>query len=343
MTIRFTCAGCGSLLKIKDDLAGTDGKCPKCKTEFVVPEPEAEEDSGDSAELLVSAEPKESNSKGKSSAEKPREPVAEKTVEKPSKPKPKKSAGADDFDPADFLMGGEAGSRRPAAPIEDLGEPEERPRRAAEESKPKRGMSKPPSSSEMATTAASGISASAHAKEMMMKAMEDSRLHAGELPPEEEKPGFDWAGFFQEYGVKWGGGLIFGLVLCYGLYLMFDSMMGSRLKLPKLGYVTGTVTLDGQPLAGATVYFAPIDATMADSKKERARTSMGVTDEKGHYTMTYLPNVQGVAIGKCRFWVDKVTPEKGQVVPAEFSEAKMQVKEIQPGTNPPFAIDMKSN
>ena len=54
MTIRFTCAGCGSLLKIKDDLAGTDGKCPKCKTEFVVPDADDQE-SSDSVELVVAA------------------------------------------------------------------------------------------------------------------------------------------------------------------------------------------------------------------------------------------------------------------------------------------------
>ena len=37
MTIRFTCNECGSVLKIKDELAGTRGKCPKCKAEFIVP------------------------------------------------------------------------------------------------------------------------------------------------------------------------------------------------------------------------------------------------------------------------------------------------------------------
>ena len=31
MTIRYTCGSCGSVLKIKDQLAGTPGKCPKCK------------------------------------------------------------------------------------------------------------------------------------------------------------------------------------------------------------------------------------------------------------------------------------------------------------------------
>lgn len=37
MTIRITCAECASVLKIKDELAGTSAKCPKCKTPFVIP------------------------------------------------------------------------------------------------------------------------------------------------------------------------------------------------------------------------------------------------------------------------------------------------------------------
>jgi hypothetical protein len=39
MTIRYKCEQCGSILKIKDKLAGTPGKCPKCKSEFTIPEP----------------------------------------------------------------------------------------------------------------------------------------------------------------------------------------------------------------------------------------------------------------------------------------------------------------
>lgn len=37
MTIRYTCTGCESVLKIKDEKAGTRGRCPKCKAEFDVP------------------------------------------------------------------------------------------------------------------------------------------------------------------------------------------------------------------------------------------------------------------------------------------------------------------
>lgn len=37
--IKYKCEECGSSLTIKDELAGTAGKCPKCKTPFRVPEP----------------------------------------------------------------------------------------------------------------------------------------------------------------------------------------------------------------------------------------------------------------------------------------------------------------
>lgn len=37
MTIRYTCPECGVVMKIKDEKAGSNAKCPKCKTAFVVP------------------------------------------------------------------------------------------------------------------------------------------------------------------------------------------------------------------------------------------------------------------------------------------------------------------
>ena len=47
MTIRYTCTGCESVLKIKDEKAGSKGKCPKCKLEFLVPNPEEADDEAD--------------------------------------------------------------------------------------------------------------------------------------------------------------------------------------------------------------------------------------------------------------------------------------------------------
>src|SRR5579859_965667 len=78
MTIRYTCPECSSVLKIKDELAGTAAKCPKCKSKFVVPPPEGAEPTK-ADEPLVSKEPaspaSESNEKPLVAAESA--PVAE--------------------------------------------------------------------------------------------------------------------------------------------------------------------------------------------------------------------------------------------------------------------------
>ena len=81
MTIRYECEQCGSTLKIKDDLAGKPGKCPKCKTAFTVPAvAEGLTDSGG----LSDSEPEISTSKAVA-----RKPVA---------------ASDDNFDVDAFLM-----------------------------------------------------------------------------------------------------------------------------------------------------------------------------------------------------------------------------------------------
>lgn len=41
MTIRYECPECDSVLTIRDDKAGKPGRCPKCKSDFVIPQPTA--------------------------------------------------------------------------------------------------------------------------------------------------------------------------------------------------------------------------------------------------------------------------------------------------------------
>jgi hypothetical protein len=162
------------------------------------------------------------------------------------------------------------------------------------------------------------------------------------MPAEPEKGGFDYSGMFRELGLKGGAAVVGLLVLCLGLYFAFDYMMGGGLKLPKLGYVTGSVTLDGRPLPGATVYFEPAkDASVEKTKGERPRTSLGTTDDKGEYTMYYIEVTKGVTVGKCRVWL-RCMNDKGQsIVPGDFSEANLLVKDVVPG-NQKFDFSMKS-
>ena len=57
---------------------------------------------------------------------------------------------------------------------------------------------------------------------------------------------------------------------------------------PDTAPVTGTVTLDGQPLEGATVNFKPGGG---------GRPSRGITDADGNYELMYSGTVQGAMLG----------------------------------------------
>jgi uncharacterized transporter YbjL len=55
-----------------------------------------------------------------------------------------------------------------------------------------------------------------------------------------------------------------------------------------LGTVTGQVTLNGSPLAAATVEFTPASGS----------PSYGITDSSGRYSLSYLPGKYGATLGK---------------------------------------------
>jgi hypothetical protein len=61
--------------------------------------------------------------------------------------------------------------------------------------------------------------------------------------------------------------------------------------------VSGTVTLDGQPLPGATVSFQPIARS---GSIEAGPGSVGKTNEKGEYTLTGDKGQAGALVGKHR-------------------------------------------
>lgn len=112
---------------------------------------------------------------------------------------------------------------------------------------------------------------------------------------------------------------------------------------PELGTVTGTVTLDGEPLPGVAVVFQP----------DSGRPARGKTDANGKYELIYIRQTKGTKIGANRVEIapseegeveeeetgdeenpDAAKPKSGKrVVPARYnvnSELKVDVK---PGAN----------
>ena len=91
----------------------------------------------------------------------------------------------------------------------------------------------------------------------------------------------------------------FSLVICVGLL----CLCGCRQSNSNLGTVTGTVTIDGEPISHAIVSFKPTDG----------RSSIGLTDADGVYTLGYVRNQQGALIGNHKVVVQTDIAEKSEL------------------------------
>jgi hypothetical protein len=99
-------------------------------------------------------------------------------------------------------------------------------------------------------------------------------------------------------------------------------------KLPSLGRVSGTVTLDGQPVAEASVMF--------EGANPGEPPSLGKTDASGKYELYYSRNHKGATVGEHPVYITTYQPAsddnsqvKKETVPAKYnakSELKSTVK-----------------
>lgn len=84
---------------------------------------------------------------------------------------------------------------------------------------------------------------------------------------------------------------------------------GSSSDRPELGQVTGTITLDGEPLKGIAVVFFP----------DNGRPARDTTDSEGKYELTYIRETKGTKVGHNR--VEVAPDEEGGEDEGENDEA----------------------
>ncbi|MBL8850893.1 MAG: carboxypeptidase regulatory-like domain-containing protein [Planctomycetaceae bacterium] len=325
MTIRYTCENCGSVLKIKDDRAGKDGHCPKCKSSFVIPQPGEEPAADADAEVAAPALAAPAPIVAKSAAK--AKPAAEPAVAAVAAPAVEDA----DFDPVAFLMtgkedgakgaaaaakpaktGGEAADMRaargagPAAysaseePDVRVGGPR-RPTPAEEEDAVPTPSRKPKRAAATAAQTADEmlrVNASSNAKDLLTKTMEESRIRAAQMPEGRKKPGIDYMAAIKDLTTQYAfyiGGFV---VLLVGAYFLGNLMSNASTNLPALGQVNGTLTKAGEPLADAMVTFIPVDT--------KANASTAYTDQDGYFELKYVEGVPGAVLGKNRVEVSLV-------------------------------------
>ena len=86
---------------------------------------------------------------------------------------------------------------------------------------------------------------------------------------------------------------------CVLLFMAAVVGCGPTSQYPPLGRVGGVVTLDGQPVEGASVSFFP----------EQGRSSTSTTDAQGRYDLIYVGSVWGATIGSHRVAIQKVVQD----------------------------------
>lgn len=92
------------------------------------------------------------------------------------------------------------------------------------------------------------------------------------------------------------------MVLTVSLWIVSLSLCGcgSASDQPELGQVTGTITMDGQPLVATVVVFSP----------DNGRPSRGKTDAEGKYELIYIGETRGAKVGHHR--VEIAPNEEGE-------------------------------
>lgn len=107
---------------------------------------------------------------------------------------------------------------------------------------------------------------------------------------------------------------------------------------PKLGTVSGKVTLDGAPLAGAFVRYYPTTG----------RASGGVTDEEGNYELVFIRDEMGAVLGKHVVRIttrneddDPFGTQGSEKVPARYNKESTLEVTVEEGDNT-FDFDLES-
>ncbi len=279
MTIRYTCSDCQSVLKIKDEKAGTKAKCPKCKTPFVVPQPGDDEDG-----IEIESEAPAAQS-----------PPVDDMVDMPIELTPEVSA-SDDFDPMDVLSGpGPASSqdRRSAAPVTPAARKPSMADLMKDLEAAKKKEAKKSSAEMSRTTAASSLQTSGSAADMLSKAYQQKRESASAPPrsAKDVKAAEERAlllGFIKTRALPV---LLLLIVVAYGLNWWLGQPTYNGVPLYS---AVGVVTKGGSPLSGVKVIFEPIQNDPQDARS----SYQGESDADGRFTLHVSSEIEGAAAGE---------------------------------------------
>lgn len=120
------------------------------------------------------------------------------------------------------------------------------------------------------------------------------------------------------------------------------SLAGCGSQPYDLANVSGTVTLNGEPLASVNVNYQPIAADRTNPTPGPG--SYALTDENGHYSLrTVDPDAEGAVVGTHRITIstptrnndpasDVIRPEDVETLPQKWQDGSQQIEVPEGGT-----------
>jgi hypothetical protein len=155
-----------------------------------------------------------------------------------------------------------------------------------------------------------------------------------DVPAKEDGPKVDYIGGIKEFLIYAVPTAVVLSVVCWFAYFLSSQILAGSGNLPPLGEVAGKVTMDGQPLVGATVRFAPKDPIYGETKNGKpkaASVSMGITDDNGHYSLLYVTDVNGAYVGEHRISIEAKDISGIERVRLDFNARSKLVREVKAG------------
>jgi hypothetical protein len=122
------------------------------------------------------------------------------------------------------------------------------------------------------------------------------------------------------------------VLLCYLSYWLATTVMSGGRGWPELGDVSGVVTLDGVPVEGATVTFQPLPPEGED-QPSHVSASVGLTDKDGRYTLMYVQDAAGAAVGRHKVTISAPMPNGRERLPKRYNVMTELTSEVQAGSN----------
>jgi DNA-directed RNA polymerase subunit RPC12/RpoP len=372
MTIRYKCDECGSVLNIKDEKAGTTGRCPKCKAEFLVPAPDAagphdDDELADEAPEAPAEKPAVVEAlagKTRSADENLSDDEIEKLLEGDG-PKAKAPAALphDDYGVADGVDepydddDDAALYESPSGSDSQFGVPARGAPQAAAEGErsgssapAKTPRKKPRRTREPEEAAPPAFSAAGIAEGLMARGdnlvkhdlveRKAGRPFGGVDKGTTDDEGRFGAGEIIGYFARYAIPVLLGLTLSGGFYYWWYSGW-IRGKLPALVPVTGTVMLDGEPLPRAEVHFHPMQADPKHPTYQQA-SSLGFTDANGNFSLIYLNNAPGAVVGRHRVQVFASDDQGREKIPPQYNSRSSLTAEVKADSKEPLRIELST-